>query len=208
MRQLSTIFISMFVACCSQSAMAGGWGPIFAIELRGDGLEQPIEVTAPWILDQLSPWVGPGTEMADFMRGDGSEKSIANWGAGVVTDHPAGLQRIEVKFRVGWSRESTDAFWVLYEMEPDSSTGYIYHPITNYIVAHVSEGAWRYASDRWNEIIGPIIENHTIAGAKGEFSCEVQAGGRAAAGNAAGQSCWPDRRELPIRTSWSTPTIP
>ena len=198
MKRLSTIFVSMLVACCSQSAMAGGWGPVFAIELRGDGLEQPIELTEPSILEKLSPWVGPGTQMADFMRPDGSEKSIANWGAGVVTDHPAGLQRIEVKFRVGWSRESTDAFWVLYEKDPGSSTGYIYHPTANYIVAHVSKGAWRHASDRWNEIIGPIIERHTIAGAKGEFSCQVQARGRAAAGKASGRSCWPDRRESQI----------
>ncbi|MDE0452748.1 MAG: hypothetical protein OXI90_13410 [Gammaproteobacteria bacterium] len=198
MKRLLTIFVSMLVACCSQSAMAGGWGPVFAIELRGDGLEQPFELTEPSILEKLSPWVGPGTKMADFMRPDGSEKSIANWDAGVVTDHPAGLQRIEVKFRVGWSRESTDAFWVLYEKGAGSSTGYIYHPIANYIVAHVSEGAWRYASDRWNEIIGPIIEKHTIAGAKGEFSCQVQARGRAAAGKAAGRSCWPTRRESPI----------
>ena len=193
MRKLSTLVVSMFVACCSQSAMAGGWGPIFAIELRGDGLEQPIEITEPSVLEKLSPWVGPGTKMTDFMRGDGSEKSIANWGAGVVTDHPAGLQRIEVRFRVGWSQESTDAFWVLYEMEPGSSTGYIYHPIANYIVAHVSEGAWRYASDRWNEIIGPIIEKHTIAGAKGEFSCQAQRFERDAAGKVAERSCWPDR---------------
>ncbi|MDE0225491.1 MAG: hypothetical protein OXP28_10180 [Gammaproteobacteria bacterium] len=197
MKRLLTIFVSMLVACCSQSAMAGGWGPVFAIELRGDGLEQPIELTEPSILEKLSPWVGPGTKMADFMRPDGSEKSIANWDAGVVTDHPAGLQRIEVKFRVGWSRESTDAFWVLYE-KGGSSTGYIYHPIANYIVAHVSEGAWRYASDRWNEIIGPIIKKHMIAGAKGEFSCQVQARGRAAAGKAVGRSCWPTRRESPI----------
>ena len=197
MKRLLTIFVSMLVACCSQSAMAGGWGPVFAIELRGDGLEQPIELTEPSILEKLSPWVGPGTKMADFMRPDGSEKSIANWDAGVVADHPAGLQRIEVKFRVGWSRESTDAFWVLYEKGAGSSTGYIYHPIANYIVAHVSEGAWHYASDRWNEIIGPIIEKHTIAGAKGEFSCQVQARG-AVASKAAGRSCWPDRRESPI----------
>lgn len=198
MKRLSTIFVSMVVACCSQSAMAGGWGPVFAIELRGDGLEQPIEVTEPSVLEKLSPWVGPGTKMADFMRPDGSEKSVANWDAGVVTDHPAGLQRIEVKFRVGWSRESTDAFWVLYEKGAGSSTGYIYHPMANYIVAHVSEGAWRYATDRRNEIIGPIIEKHTIAGAKGEFSCQVQARGRAVAGKAAGRSCWPDRRESEI----------
>lgn len=198
MKRLSTLFICMFLTCSSQSAMAGGWGPVFAIDFRGDGLEQPIELTEPSILEKLSPWVGPGTQMADFMRPDGSEKSIANWDAGVVSDHPAGLQRIEVRFRVGWSRESTDAFWVLYEMEPGSSTGYVYHPIANYIVAHVSEGAWRYASDRWNEIIGPIVEQHTIAGAKGEFSCQVQARRRAAAGQAAGRSCWPDRRESPI----------
>ena len=135
----------MFLAYCSQFAMAGGWGPTFAIELRGDGLEHPIEITDPSILEKLSFWVGPGTNMRDFMRSDGSEKSIVNWDTGVVTERPSGLQRVEVKFRVGWSPESTVAFFVLYEMEPGSSTAYIYHPITNNaIVAHVDEGAWRY----------------------------------------------------------------
>ena len=111
MKGLSTLTVSMFLACCSQSAMAGGWGPTFAIELRGDGLAKPLEITDPSILEKLSFWVGPGTNMTDFMRPDGSEKSIVNWDAGVVTDHPAGLQRVEVKFRVGWSSESKAAFF-------------------------------------------------------------------------------------------------
>lgn len=186
MKRLSTLFISMFLACYSQSAMAGAWGPVFAIELRGDGLEQPIEITDPSILEQLSFWVGPGTGMTDFMRADGSEKSIVKWDSGVVTRRPVRLQRVEVKFRVGWSPESTDAFFVLYEMEPGSSAGYIYHPATNYIVAHVNKGAWRNASDRWNRIIGPIIEKHTTAGARGEFSCRVPGS------EPDGRSCWPD----------------
>lgn len=215
--------------------MAGGWGPVFAIELRGDGLEQPIEITDPsiferssrwegpgttpeslWIelrghgleqpiqitdpsiLERLSPWVGPGTNMTDFMRPDGSEKSIVDWDAGVVDDLPNGLQRIEVKFRVGWTPESRHAFFVLYGMDPGGSAGYIYYPHENYIMTHFSEGTWRRATDRWNEIIGPIIEKHTIAGAEGEFSCQVQARGRAAAGKAPRPSCWPDGRESPI----------
>ncbi|MCY4531741.1 MAG: hypothetical protein OXC84_05360 [Gammaproteobacteria bacterium] len=175
MKRLSILIISMFLAYCSQFAMAGGWGPTFAIEFRGDGLEHPIEITDPSILEKLSFWVGPGTNMRDLMRSDGAEKRIVNWDTGVVTERPSDLQRVEVKFRVGWSPESTIAFCVLYEMEPDSSTAYIYHPITNNaIVAHVDEGAWRYASDRWNEMMDPIIDKHTTAGAKGEFSCQVQ----------------------------------
>ena len=189
MKRLSTLIISMFLACCSQFAMAGGWGPTFAIELRGDGLEQPIVITDPSILEKLSFWVGPGTNMREFMRSDGSEKSIVNWHAGVVTERPAGLQRVEVKIRVGWSPESTAAFFVFYEMEPGSTTGYIYHPVRNAIVAHVREGAWRYASDRWNEMIAPIIDEHTTADAKGEFSCQVPGFGPDE------ELCWPDSRE-------------
>ena len=189
MKRLSTLIISMFLTCCSQFAMAGGWGPTFAIELRGDGLEQPIVITDPSILEKLSFWVGPGTNMREFMRSDGSEKNIVNWHAGVVTERPAGLQRVEVKFRVGWSPESADAFFVFYEKEPGSSTAYIYHPITNKIVAHVGKGAWRYASDRWNEMIGPIVDEHTTAGARGDFSCQVPGFGPDE------ESCWPDSRE-------------
>jgi len=228
MKRHSTLFISMFLACSSQSAIAGGWGPVFAIELRGDGLEQSIEITdpliferlrplvrpetnitirSPWIeprgdglerpvqitdpsiLERLSPWVGPGTNMTDFMRPNGSEKSIANWDAGVVEDLPNGLQRIEVKFRVGWTPESRHAFFVLYGKEFGGSTGYIYYPHANYIITHFGEGTWRHASDRWNQIIGPIIEKHTIPGAEGEFSCQVQESGPDP------ESCWPVRPE-------------
>ena len=189
MKRRSTLIIYMVLACCSQSAMAGGWGPTFAIELRGDGLEQPIEITDPSILENLSFWVGPGTCMREFMRFDGAEKSIVKWDAGAVTERPAGLQRVEVKFHVGWSPESTAAFFVFYEMEPGSSTGYIYHPVRNAIVAHVREGAWRYASDRWNEMIAPIVDEHTTAGAKGEFSCQVPGFGPDDG------ACWPDSPE-------------
>ena len=226
MRRLSTLFISMFLVCSSQSAMAGGWGPVFAIELRGGGLEQPIEITdpsiferisswdgpgttmqSPWIelrgkgleqpieitdpsiLERLSPWVGPGSSMN--MQGPGSEKSIVDWDARVICDEPPGLRRIEVKFRVGWTPESKHAFFVLYGMKPGGSAGYIYYPHENYIMTHFSEGTWRHATDRWNEIIGPIIKKHTIAGAKGEFSCQVQGSGPDTA------SCWPERPEDP-----------
>ena len=200
MKRLSTLLVSTFLAFCSQSAMAGSWGPTFSIELRGDGLAKPLEITEPSILEKLSFWVGPGTNMTDFMRPDGSEKSIVNWDTGVVTERPAGLQRVEVKFRVGPSPESTAAFFVLYEMELGSSTGYIYHPITNSaIVAHVGEGAWRYASDRWNEMIRPIFDKHMIAGAKGEFSCQLQAFDPDAPGITVERSCWPDSREPSIR---------
>lgn len=178
----------MFLACCSQFAMAGGWGPTIAIELRGDGLEQPILITDPSILEKLSFWVGPGTNMREFMRFDESEKSIVEWYAGVVTERPAGLQRVEVKFRVGSSPESTAAFFVFYEREPGSSTGYIYHPVTNVIVAHVREGAWRHASHRWNEMIGPIIDEHATGGARGGFSCQVPGFGPDEG------ACWPDGR--------------
>ncbi len=70
MKRLSTLFISMFLACSSQSAMAGGWGAVFAIELRGDGLERPIEIADPSAFERLrllagrrnnitigSPWI-------------------------------------------------------------------------------------------------------------------------------------------------------
>lgn len=230
MKRHSTLFISMFLVCFSQSALAGGWGAVFAIELRGDGLERPIEIAdpsaferlrplagrgnnitirSPWIehqgdgleqpieiidpsiLERLSPWVGPGTNMTDFMRPDGSEKSVADWDAGVVDDLPNGLQRIEVKFRVGWTPESKHAFFVLYGMEPGGSAGYIYYPHQNYILTHFSEGTWRHASDRWNEIISPIIEKHTVAGKKGEFSCQVKGSGPDT------ESCWPERPESP-----------
>ncbi|MCY3820316.1 MAG: hypothetical protein OXH52_13280 [Gammaproteobacteria bacterium] len=233
MRRLSTLFISMFLAYFSQSAMAGGWGAVFAIELRGDGLEQPIEITdpsaferlrpsadpstdiaiqRPWIehrgdgleqpieitdpsiLERLSFWVGPGTNMTDFMRPDGTEKSIVDWDASVVCDEPADLQRIEVKFRMGWTPESRHAFFVLYGMEPEGSAGYIYYPHANYILTHFSEGTWRHASDRWNKIIGSIIEKHTIAGAEGEFSCRVQGA------DPDTESCWPERPSSPPST--------
>lgn len=189
MRRLSTLFISMFLSYSSQSAMAGGWGAVFAIELRGDGLEQPIEITDPSVLERLSFWVGPGTNMTDFMRPDGSEKSIVDWDASVVCDEPADLQRIEVKFRMGRTPESWHAFFVLYGMEPDGSAGYIYYPHENYILTHFSEGTWRHATDRWNETIGPIVEKHTTTAEKGEFSCRVPGL------EADGRSCWPERPE-------------
>ena len=186
MDKVPTLFVAAVLACCWPIAMAGGWGPTFAIELRGDGFEQPLVITDPSIVKKLSFWVGPGTNMTDFMCPDGAEKSIVDWDAGVVTDRPAGLRRIEVKFRVGWSPESKDAYFVLYEIEPGGSKGYIYHPGTNAIVAHVRHGTWRRASDRWNEVIGAIVNKHMTVGAEGEFTYQSRW---------CPDGCWPDRLE-------------
>ena len=143
MKKISTLVELVFLVYCGQVAIAGGWGPTFAIELSGDGLAKPLEIAEPSILEGLSFWVGPGTGMRDFMAPNGSEKSIVNWSAGVVTDHPAGLQRVEVKFRVGRSSESTAAFFV-----------FIATPTLKTFEA-TQEAAY------WETVFGPIVPGKT-----------------------------------------------
>jgi len=159
MKQLS---LSLFLMAClflHGTTSAGGWGRVYAVEVRGDTFAAPLVITDPGIVKELSFWVGPGTRYRDFMSQGGSERSIVDWDRGEVTARPDGLASYEVRFLLE-PRDNPAKYTVVYEPDPDNQSGYIFYPTMNGVVTHRVDGTWRYASTRWNTRVGGAIAAH------------------------------------------------
>lgn len=142
------------------SALAGAWGRVYAIEIRGNGLCEPLIITDSAIVDDLSFWVGPGTGFSDFMGPVNLDRSIVDWSQGEATKKPSGLANFEVRFLLE-PRDSPTTYIVLYEPDPANRSGYIYFTGRgSNIVAHGVTGTWWRASVRWDERVGAAISEH------------------------------------------------
>ncbi len=159
MKQLSLSLLLLACAFLHGTTSAGGWGPVFAVEVRGETFATPLVITDPYIIKELSFWVGPGTRYNDFMTQGGQERSIVDWDRGEASSRPEGLTSYEVSFLLG-ARDNPAKYTVVYEPDHKNGLGYIYYPTeTNGIVAHLVDG-WRYASIRWNTRVGSAIAVH------------------------------------------------
>ena len=158
MKQLSIGLLVVFLAILQAPAWSGAWGRVFAIEVRGSSLAEPLTITDPAIVQELSFWVGPGTNFSEFMGPVNREGSIVDWERGEATDRPSGLKRYEVRFLLE-PRDDPPAYLVLYEPDPENGSGYIFYPAegSSGIVTHLVEDTWRYASARWNVRVGAAI---------------------------------------------------
>jgi hypothetical protein len=156
-KHLAPVLLLASLVIAQESAFSGGWGRTFAIEISGASLAEPILVTDPAIVEELSFWVGPGTGFSEFMGPVNHERSIVAWDRGEVTDKPGGLASYKVRFLLE-PQNDPPAFTILYEPDPENHSGYIYYPTrTNSIVTHFAEGTWRYASAQWNNKVGEAI---------------------------------------------------
>jgi hypothetical protein len=160
MKQLSFSLFLVFFLSLHDTAWAGGWGPVYAIEVRGDAFSKPLVITEPSIVEELSFWVGPGTGYSEFMGPVNHDLSIVDWERGEVADNPDGLASYEIRFLLE-PRDNSPKYTIVYEPDPEGDSGYIYYPtMTNSIVTHFVDGTWRYASTRWNDRVGAAIAAH------------------------------------------------
>lgn len=178
-----SMFMLLLVALVPASTDAGAWGQTYAIEISGDGIDPALITRDSRILSGLSFWVGPGSGaigadgkyVASDKHPTAHTRSIVDWQRGVADDRPTGLQRLEVRFHNG-SPGQSHPFIIAYELDPQNQAGYIYYPAwTNQIVSHGASGTWRNATDRWNELVGGLIWDHTIDGVQGDFPCVIRA---------------------------------
>jgi hypothetical protein len=169
MKRLSLGLIVVLLAIVQAPALPGAWGRVFAVEVRGDSLAEPLTITDPAIVQELSFWVGPGTNFSEFMGPVNREGSIVDWGRGEATDRPGGLERFDVRFLLE-PRDNPPVYLVLYEPDPRNDRGYIFYPAKggSSIVTHFVEDTWRYASVRWNERVGAAILEQKIAARKSD----------------------------------------
>lgn len=140
-------------------------GPIVEIEITGDGITAPLKITDEDIVGNFNIWNGPGVSSSAagirnppaHLDTNVQDGRFIDWPRGLATQRPAGLQRFEVTFRIATPRTASQ-YVVAYEIDPPKRQGYIYLPIwTNDLIWHGVEGSWFYASERWDELIMPLI---------------------------------------------------
>ncbi len=150
---------------------ATGWskGRTTKIVIVGDGLSTPIEITNPNIVSQFNIWNGPGvsTRNSDgvlnplaYLNPNRSAGRFIDWPKGIVPERSPGLQRLEVTFYIGDSQLPDEArkYDFAYEVDSSNKRGYIYLPRwKNSLISHNVEGNWFFASERWDDLVMPIV---------------------------------------------------
>lgn len=164
MKPATSVLLVVLLLTPHAPAWPGAWGQVFAIEIRGDALAEPLTLTDPTVVEELSFWVGPGTGYSKFMGPVSLDRSIVDWNRGEATDRPTGLETYEVRFLLE-PRDDPPVYLVLYEPDPENGSGYIYFPAdgSSGIVTHFVEDTWRHASSRWNERVGAEISEQLLA---------------------------------------------
>jgi hypothetical protein len=163
MKRVTHVLLVALLLAPQAPALSGAWGRVFVVEVRGNGLAEPLLITDSAAVQDLSFWVGPGTGFSEFMGPVSLERSIIAWDRGEATDRPSGLQNYEVRFLLE-PRDDPPAYVVRYEPNPVNGSGYIYIPASSgHIVTHGVGEAWMYASSRWNERVGAAIAERLAA---------------------------------------------
>src|SRR5215467_14689122 len=67
-------------------------GKTVKITIKGAGLNIPIQISDPKILENFQVWTGPGTSTAD------RQSLIIDWSQGPLTKPPESLRRYQVSF--------------------------------------------------------------------------------------------------------------
>jgi hypothetical protein len=163
MKRAALVLLVALLLAPLAPAWSGAWGRVFVVEVRGSGLAEPLIITDPAVVEDLSFWVGPGTGFSEFMGPVGLERSIIAWDRGEATDRPNGLATYEVRFLLE-PRDDPPAYVVQYEPDPANRSGYIRTAAASgHIVTHGVAGTWMYASPRWNERVGAAISDRLSA---------------------------------------------
>ncbi len=164
------------VALLATSTPAAAKGVLARIEVRGDTLPSPLEITDPAILARFSIWNGPGVSVNGqpvHLDPNRQEGMFIDWPKGQVTTRPPGLDSYEVTFHIYFAgvirnselpRAEHRSYVVRYEIDP-GSVGYIYLPdhddgfggMNTSLIVHDVEGNWFHASEAWEELVRPLI---------------------------------------------------
>lgn len=136
------------------------------IEIRGSTLSNPLEITDAEIVRQFSVWDGPGTRSYD---GDGNlyppahldpgkaEGRFIDWPRGKLAELPDNLRYFDVMFYLG-RKPNQRRYPFTYASDLQSSRGLVFlPPVSTSIIVHGVEGHWFYASERWEELVTPLI---------------------------------------------------
>lgn len=163
MKRATLVLLVTLALALQAPAWSGAWGRVFAVVVHGGGLAEPLIITDPAVVQDLSFWVGPGTGFSEFMGPVSLERSIIAWDRGEARGRPSGLEIYEVRFLLE-PRDDPPAYIVRYQPDAASASGYIYTPAASgHIVTHGVADIWMYASPRWDERVGAAIAQRLSA---------------------------------------------
>ena len=163
---------ALFGLLASFTASAPLWakGDTVIIEVKGETLPAPIQITDPKI-QEFNIWSGPGVSSGDTEETEGF---IIDWRAGVAQP-PAGLIHYQVSFYAGCKSGDRTclgekprlAYVVSYDYDASSRRGFVYLPrygepwwdvnSQHIYRGNALEGHWFLASDTWDRFVMPVI---------------------------------------------------
>lgn len=161
-----------------------GWskGEIAKIEIQGDDLNQTIEITNSDIVSSFSIWNGPGVRVNGdqiHMEPDRQSGAFIDWPNGMVAKRQTGLQRYNVLFYIGSRQSEMEAlgtYEIIYEFGSHMESGFVYLPTSRQraentaFILHGVEGNWFQSSEKWEELVRPLIEKTIVAQTMADMS--------------------------------------
>jgi len=165
-RMISSAFCLLVIF--SVTAVVFAKGTTTRITITGAGLQSPVEIRDPQVLENFNVWSGPGTFVNDV---EGTEGFIIDWASGAVPDRPSALPTFEVSFYVRYANrpfsEQTDqlAYVVSYAVDPATGQGYVYLPGTSderfrlntRAIHRGREGHWFRANAAWQAAFRNVV---------------------------------------------------
>jgi hypothetical protein len=142
-------------------------GPTTKITLLNySAFSAPIDITDDSVLRKFQIWAGPGvTTRRGGTTIEQTEGFIIDWSAGIVTEHPRGLLRVNVIFYADSS--GRPVYSVSYEPDFSTGLGYVYLPgpgdemysrnSATMLHGHGFEGHWLRASSEWQKVASSLL---------------------------------------------------
>jgi len=147
------------------ASLAWAKGATTQIVIDGALLSSPVEISDPDIAGNFHVWNGPGVWVNDqSVHRDPANlaHSVINWAKEAASDRPEGLESYEVTLVIEGRESPGRRYVVTYEFDPATPGGYIYLPrlaSNTSLIWHGVEGNWFSASEAWERMIRPVIED-------------------------------------------------
>ena len=152
----------------SATILVSAKGTTTKVLITGAGLQSPMEISDPELLENFNVWSGPGTFSNDV---EGKEGFIIDWASGVVNDRPDGLRTFELSFYVRYANRAVGeqpdqlAYVVAYAVDPASGQDYVYLPgkadepyrLNTKAIYRGREGHWFRATAAWQSAFRNVV---------------------------------------------------
>ncbi len=164
----------LLVLALAAPALLSAKGATVRISLTSRGLQTPIEIRQPTVLERFNVWSGPGTASSlrdpatgEWARTEGDDGFIVDWRAGEVAGVPEQLERYETSFFVAGANRTDEqlAYVVIYAPARQSGEGYVFLPgpgdahftLNTRSILRGREGKWYRASAAWQAVVAPLL---------------------------------------------------